>query len=182
MFHLFLTKFKNKIFTPAKRFELSYYRNQLIHLFVNDGVIAVALYGNIRFRDEPVNRKKLTEDIAFISVFRISYHLHPNPFFFFILKKTLLKIEVIFQTEQNLTVTIEATLKQMQEDGIIAQEGDNVRLLKSGHPAYDFLCALLWPFIDCNFIKRLLDFDINWIFQLIGCFVLVFILYSQINS
>lgn len=40
----------------------------MIHLFVNDGVVAVSLYGNIRFRETPVTKEKLLEDVAFISV------------------------------------------------------------------------------------------------------------------
>ena len=40
----------------------------MIHLFVNDGVVAVSLYGNIRFKESPVNKDKLLEDVAFVSV------------------------------------------------------------------------------------------------------------------
>jgi len=32
------------VYTPAKRFELSYYRNQLIHLFIPESIIAASIY------------------------------------------------------------------------------------------------------------------------------------------
>lgn len=59
-------------------------------------------------------------------------------------------MEVIFETERNLAETFEITLKQMKEDNIIELEDNSISLKKSGHPSYDFLCAMLWPFIDCN--------------------------------
>jgi glycerol-3-phosphate O-acyltransferase len=36
------------VIMPAKRFELSYYRNQIVHLFVNEGMISCSLYRNMR--------------------------------------------------------------------------------------------------------------------------------------
>ncbi len=35
------------VYTPKNRFELSYYRNQVIHLFVNEGMVACSVYARI---------------------------------------------------------------------------------------------------------------------------------------
>lgn len=35
-------------FLPLKRFELSFYRNQVIHIFVNESLLSVALYTRVK--------------------------------------------------------------------------------------------------------------------------------------
>ncbi|CAM0136523.1 unnamed protein product [Umbelopsis sp. WA50703] len=58
-------------FYGIKRFELSYYRNQVIHLFVEESIVCVALYTVIKRGGAKLQQRmqfdKLLDEIAFIS-------------------------------------------------------------------------------------------------------------------
>lgn len=84
-----------RVYYPLKRFELSYYRNQVIHLFVPEAVVSVAMYatikagGSIRAQRIPIF-PQLSKDVTFIS--------------------KLLKFEFVFDSgglHRNLDVTLE---------------------------------------------------------------------------
>ncbi|KAJ3330332.1 hypothetical protein HDU91_003605, partial [Kappamyces sp. JEL0680] len=61
-----------KVYYPAKRFELSYYRNQVIHLFVPECIVSVAMYatikvgGPVRAQRIPISTS-LVADVTFLS-------------------------------------------------------------------------------------------------------------------
>jgi glycerol-3-phosphate O-acyltransferase len=56
------------VYTPNHRFELSLYRNQIIHLFVNDGLVACGIYSYIKHNPQAIiNKKDLLADVAFLS-------------------------------------------------------------------------------------------------------------------
>lgn len=79
-------------------------------------------------------------------------------------------MEVIFETERNISETFELTLTELKGDNVIRVEDNSVYLLKSGHSYYDFICALLWPFIDCNillFFIHLTFFKKSCVFSLL---------------
>jgi glycerol-3-phosphate O-acyltransferase len=60
------------VYYPLKRFELSYYRNQVIHLFAAECLVSVAMYatikngGPVRAQRIPI-KTKLLEDVTFLS-------------------------------------------------------------------------------------------------------------------
>ncbi|KAJ3199272.1 hypothetical protein HDU82_000582 [Entophlyctis luteolus] len=60
------------VFYPAKRFELSFYRNQVIHLFITEAILSCALYATVK-QGGPVHNQKvkifpdLERDCTFIS-------------------------------------------------------------------------------------------------------------------
>eukprot|EP01114_Cavostelium_apophysatum_P020927 TRINITY_DN7157_c0_g1_i1.p1 TRINITY_DN7157_c0_g1~~TRINITY_DN7157_c0_g1_i1.p1 ORF type:complete len:731 (+),score=200.79 TRINITY_DN7157_c0_g1_i1:88-2280(+) len=128
-----ITKQKNvlqPVFTPAKRFELAYYRNQILHLFMNEGLVACSLYSNLRLRtDVSVDQTRLLEDVAFISM--------------------LLKMEIIYLPSPDMKITFQQTLNEMKERGTIEIDSEgNVKIGEKEILQFDFLCALFWPFID----------------------------------
>jgi glycerol-3-phosphate O-acyltransferase len=60
------------VYYPSKRFELSLYRNQVIHIFISEAVISCALYSTIKvggaIRQQRVRlNPNLKSDTAFIS-------------------------------------------------------------------------------------------------------------------
>lgn len=133
---------------PNKRFELSLYRNQVIHLFISEAVISTALYATIKAggptRSQRVKESKLLEDIKFLS--------------------TLLKSEFIFTAgsiESNMYSTLDNLVKsdvlivepEIGEPGQGFVEKANWVCLsekerKQGREHFDFYCFLLWPFIE----------------------------------
>ncbi len=94
------------VFTPDKRFvkliflfgshfqELAYYRNQIIHLFVNEGVVAASIYKHVKLNyEKSVSKSELLNSVSFLS--------------------QLLKIEVIFLPSPDIETPFEITLKWM---------------------------------------------------------------------
>jgi len=123
------------VFVPAKRFELSFYRNQIVHLFVNEGLLACSIYARNRKKlDTVIDTSQLLQDVAFLS--------------------RLLKLEFIYSTEA-ITEAFQTTLKQMKERGIlnfIDRDGQTISVRQEGYDQFDFLCALFWPFIDAYWL------------------------------
>ncbi|KAI9754159.1 MAG: hypothetical protein M4579_004827 [Chaenotheca gracillima] len=128
------------------RFQLSFYRNMTIHLFISEALVAAGMYSRVRQGGGPENQRisydALLEQVAFLS--------------------QLFRGEFIFPT-QGLSVNLDRTLQGLEEDQVIkidrelSQSGtpgkittieltDTERLC--GRENYDFYCFLIWPFIE----------------------------------
>lgn len=84
------------LYTPEERMELSIYRNQLLHHFVSEGLVACALYAVGKGRNETslvVSRCTLLKLVAFLS--------------------QLLKIEVIFKPSPSINHNFDETIAAM---------------------------------------------------------------------
>nr|KAJ3408035.1 hypothetical protein HK105_003260 [Polyrhizophydium stewartii] len=138
------------VYYPAKRFELSFYRNQVIHLFVAECIVLVAMYSTIK-AGGPVSAQRiaiapaLTDDTAFLS--------------------QLLKNEFIFGSG-GLGKNLHVTIAKLQQAGVLAvgqfdeteSRGAPVGARKFvtlsteerriGRENFDFYCFLLWPFVE----------------------------------
>ncbi|KAI7905108.1 uncharacterized protein BX663DRAFT_501774 [Cokeromyces recurvatus] len=123
-------------FYPIAAFELSYYRNQVIHLFVEEAIACAALYTVIKKGGgKPLQRMKydvLLDEISFLS--------------------SLLKSDMIYKpggVESNTRRTIqwlaENQVIEVTEDGWV---GLNDVERQCGRENYDFLCFMIWPFIE----------------------------------
>jgi glycerol-3-phosphate O-acyltransferase len=59
------------VFYAVKRFELSFYRNQLIHLFVHEAIVAVTMYTRIKMgglkSTQKISYDELLQEVAFLS-------------------------------------------------------------------------------------------------------------------
>ncbi|KAI8385656.1 hypothetical protein BD560DRAFT_383998 [Blakeslea trispora] len=123
-------------FYPIAAFELSYYRNQVIHLFVEEAIVCAALYTVVKKGGgKPLQRmpyQDLLDEISFLS--------------------SLLKLDMIYKpggVENNTKRTI-----QWLCDNNVIEVGDDkwVGLAdqerQCGRENYDFLCFLIWPFIE----------------------------------
>lgn len=95
-------------FYPISSFELSYYRNQVIHLFVEESIVCVALYSVIKKGGgKPLQRMKyedLFNEISFLS--------------------SLLKLDMIYKpggvennTERTIQWLTENSVIEVTEDG-----------------------------------------------------------------
>lgn len=119
------------IYTPIKRFELSYYRNQVIHLFVSEAIIACCLYRFKASDKRKLTRVPLNELMASAQT----------------LSRTL-KHEFIYKVLPEFKEAFEETLHAMVKNKVIVIEEDQVSLHPEGFDTFKFLCFLLWPFIE----------------------------------
>lgn len=59
------------VFYATKRFELSFYRNQLIHLFVHEAIVAVTMYTRIKMggakSTQKISMMELLNEVTFVS-------------------------------------------------------------------------------------------------------------------
>lgn len=123
------------------RFQLSFYRNMTIHLFITEALVSVAMYTKIKQGGGPDNQKisykDLREQVLFLS--------------------QLFRGEFIYPTE-GLELNLDATLSGLEADsvltltrnkeGVIETIGLSDAERKVGRENYDFYCFLIWPFVE----------------------------------
>ncbi|KAK0545665.1 hypothetical protein OC846_004701 [Tilletia horrida] len=128
-------------YEPEKHFELSFYRNQVLHIFVSESLIAVTLYTAIKkSSDNFMTFAELVRECSFIS--------------------TLLRNEFVFGTE-SLEVNLVNTVQSMEREGVLeirnppegrGQEhgtvGISERERKGGRENFDAFLFLVWPFVE----------------------------------
>ncbi len=118
----------------SRRLELAYYRNQLLHLFVSEGIVACSLnsFPCRRADDEGVEKSKLLESVKFLS--------------------WLLKKEFIYKPSPDIQDNFEETLEGLRRKGVLDISPDGKikeRGYIDGNFNYmEFLRRLFWPFID----------------------------------
>ncbi|KAF9214025.1 hypothetical protein BGZ59_004443 [Podila verticillata] len=124
------------VFYAVKRFELSFYRNQLIHLFIHEAIVAVTMYTRIKIggakSTQFISRTELLNEVTFMS--------------------RLLKTDFIYNPG-DIESNLEHTLEYLKKSNVIEiDEHGNVGLSDAeraiGRENYDFYCFLLWPFVE----------------------------------
>ncbi|KAL9109548.1 MAG: hypothetical protein Q9227_005884 [Pyrenula ochraceoflavens] len=127
------------------RFELSFYRNMTIHLFISEALVAAALYTKVKQGGGPANQRipgdALTEYVSFLS--------------------QLFRGEFIFEAGQGLAVNLKNTLTNLQSENVIEVNelpggGTSVELndieRQRGRENFDFYCFLIWPFVEAAWL------------------------------
>ncbi|KAJ3016431.1 hypothetical protein HKX48_004039 [Thoreauomyces humboldtii] len=152
------------VYYPLKRFELSFYRNQVIHLFLAEAILSTAMYATVK-AGGPVHSQRialrpfLAEDVAFVS--------------------QLLKAEFIYGPgglEKNLDETVErlrlADVITVEEETISASGAattglEDVKWIslsaeerRIGRETFDFYCFLMWPYIETYWLAAVSLFSI----------------------
>jgi 1-acyl-sn-glycerol-3-phosphate acyltransferase len=128
------------------RFQLSFYRNMTIHLFVSQALVCAALYLKVKLGGgEDAQRTSyafLREYVLFLS--------------------QLFRAEFIFDTRP-LDDNLRDTLRQLEDDKVIlTSHGDNDKNIASvelhpterstGRENFDFYCFLIWPYIEAAWL------------------------------
>ncbi|EPS32641.1 hypothetical protein PDE_07601 [Penicillium oxalicum 114-2] len=127
------------------RFQLSFYRNMLIHLFITEALVSVAMYTKIKQGGGPDNQRitfeALKAQVSFLS--------------------QLFRGEFIFPPE-GLVNNLEKTLRSLEADDVIsiARDASNVPQFVElseaertcGRENFDFYCFLIWPFIEASWL------------------------------
>ncbi|PGH19551.1 hypothetical protein AJ80_03887 [Polytolypa hystricis UAMH7299] len=128
-------------FYAVDRFQLSFYRNMTMHLFITEALVSAAMYSKIKQGGGPVNQQtsydELATQVSFLS--------------------QLFRGEFIFPPE-GLTANLEKTLRGLERDNVIkvTRDSDNKPTIielsdeerQCGRENYDFYCFLIWPFIE----------------------------------
>eukprot|EP00160_Parvularia_atlantis_P015407 Unigene4375_Nuclearia_a/m.13357 Unigene4375_Nuclearia_a/g.13357 ORF Unigene4375_Nuclearia_a/g.13357 Unigene4375_Nuclearia_a/m.13357 type:complete len:723 (+) Unigene4375_Nuclearia_a:178-2346(+) len=142
-----------------KRYELSYYRNEVLHLFVDEAIVCTALYACFKIGHNPdvfgrrgglvqsnrtVGRAELLAAVTSLS--------------------QMLKTEFIFAAgtvEENMdeAITMLASKNVLHEDA-----DGGVRIASeeflNGRENFDFFCFLLWPFVETYWLAAVTLFAI----------------------
>jgi len=135
------------------RFQLSFYRNMTIHLFILPALVSAAMYTRVKLGGAPESQ-------------RISFHDLKAQVFFL---SQLFRGEFIFPTE-GLDTNLDHTLRALESDAVVtltrsasgdgddggrqqigfaALSGEERRL---GRENFDFYCFLIWPFIEASWL------------------------------
>ncbi|KAL8997975.1 MAG: hypothetical protein Q9169_002897 [Polycauliona sp. 2 TL-2023] len=135
------------------RFQLSFYRNMTIHLFISEALVCAAMYTKVKQGGGPDNQRisfdELYEQVGFLS--------------------SIFRGEFIYPTA-GLLVNLHRTLVGLESDGVIkltrADPGKATNLdthdilsveispteRKMGRENFDFYNFLLWPFIESTWL------------------------------
>jgi glycerol-3-phosphate O-acyltransferase len=123
------------------RFQLSFYRNMTIHLFISEALVSAAMYLRVKQGGGPANQ-------------RISYNELRTQVLFL---SQLFRGEFIYPTE-GLAANLDNTLRGLEADRIVdlVRDGEGeitaVGLAAeeriAGRENYDFYCFLIWPFVE----------------------------------
>ncbi|KAF8453136.1 acyltransferase [Terfezia claveryi] len=134
-------------FYAVDRFQLSFYRNMVIHLFISEAIVAAAMYTRIKQGGGPalqiVPYGVLFEQVDFLS--------------------SLFRGEFVFPSE-GIKANLQRTLTGLESDGVITIDRSDEDLSKiiavqlsplerdSGRENFDFYCFLIWPFIEGSWL------------------------------
>ncbi|PPJ56632.1 hypothetical protein CBER1_01802 [Cercospora berteroae] len=134
-----------EMYYAEDRFQLSFYRNMTIHLFISQALVCAALYTKVKIggsdSEQIMPYKQLYDYVFFLS--------------------QLFRAEFIFPTtplEENLA----ATLRGLEKDGVLSlqtgQDGriQHISIAQSERDLdlenFDFYCFLIWPFIEASWL------------------------------
>ncbi|KAL7272195.1 hypothetical protein RUND412_005023 [Rhizina undulata] len=142
-------------FYAVDRFQLSFYRNMVIHLFISETVVASAMYTRVKAGGGPANQRifypDLFNQVSFLS--------------------QLFRGEFVFPTE-GIRANLDKTLKGLEADGVIniGRKGDNMEGVNyveisdkermCGRENFDFYCFLIWPFIEGSWLAGVAVFGL----------------------
>lgn len=127
------------------RFQLSFYRNMTIHLFIYEALVSAAMYTRVKQGGAPsmqdIPFDELKTQVAFLS--------------------SLFRGEFIFSGE-GLDTNLDKTLQGLEADNVVRLDRDengNITKVglskeerKAGRENYDFYCFLIWPFIEATWL------------------------------
>ncbi|TVY42307.1 putative glycerol-3-phosphate acyltransferase, mitochondrial [Lachnellula occidentalis] len=123
------------------RFQLSFYRNMTIHLFIAEALVCASMYTRVKQGGSPANQ-------------RISYDELRSQVLFL---SQLFRGEFIYPTE-GLGANLDNTLRAFEADKIVDLVRDsegNITAIDlsdveraAGRENFDFYCFLIWPFVE----------------------------------
>lgn len=127
------------------RFQLSFYRNMTIHLFISEALVSASMYIRVKRGGGPKNQEisyeELRSQVLFLS--------------------QLFRGEFIYPTE-GLALNLDNTLRGLETDNVVKlkrEENGKITTIglseaerACGRENYDFYCFLIWPFIEASWL------------------------------
>lgn len=144
------------------RFQLSFYRNMTIHIFISESLIAAALYAKVKQGGGSANQRMPEQEL----IGRVTF------------LSQLFRGEFIFPAGQGLRHNLEAAMRGLLRDDVLQVAEDGERMVglsdaerKQGRENFDFYCFLIWPFVDAAWLGavsllvlvRPIDSPVTWI-------------------
>lgn len=147
------TDLAEETYFAVDRFQLSFYRNMTIHLFVSQALVAASIYTVVKAGSSSDNHTitypALLSQVAFLS--------------------QLFRGEFIFQT-QGLAANLSQTVASLEAEGMISITRGKPRVMEDGNTSdiesvslseaerlsgrenFDFYCFLIWPFVEASWL------------------------------
>jgi 1-acyl-sn-glycerol-3-phosphate acyltransferase len=131
-------------FFAEDRFQLSFYRNMTIHLFISQALVCAALYLKVK-----LGGGEDTQRISYVSLREYVLFL-----------SQLFRAEFIFDTRP-LDENLKDTLKTLEDDRVVRTAGENGEITTielhpderaTGRENFDFYCFLIWPYIEAAWL------------------------------
>ncbi|KAL2130008.1 hypothetical protein VTI74DRAFT_7004 [Chaetomium olivicolor] len=127
------------------RFQLSFYRNMTIHLFISEALVCAALYTRVKQGGGPaiqdIPYRDLSDQVLFLSSLFRGEFIYSGEGLATNLEKTVLGLEA-----DNVI------LIERDEEGHITKIGLSDAERAAGRENYDFYCFLIWPFIEASWL------------------------------
>jgi 1-acyl-sn-glycerol-3-phosphate acyltransferase len=127
------------------RFQLSFYRNMTIHLFISEALVSASMYTRVKQGGSPD-----MQEISYGALYDQALFL-----------SSLFRGEFIFPSD-GLVANLDKTLRGLESDGIIQlnrDQGGKITKVglseaerKAGRENFDFYCFLIWPFIEASWL------------------------------
>ncbi|RMY86091.1 hypothetical protein D0862_11005 [Hortaea werneckii] len=160
-------------FYAQDRFQLSFYRNMTIHLFVSQALVCAAMYTKVKLGSSGGSgeEEKPSQRMTYQDLYDYTFFL-----------SQLFRAEFIFPTTP-LAENLKGTLKGLEEDCILktyplapdadrqvddtspGEEMEKETQIEStglhpleranGRESYDFYCFLIWPFVEASWLGNL---------------------------
>ena len=129
----------------ADRFQLSFYRNMVIHLFISEALIAASLYTKVKQggsnHTQRLKQVELTTKVSFLSqIFRGEFIFPAGQGLQYNLKKAMDSLIA------SKTLGVTQSDRGHEEIGLTDEER------KNGRENFDFYCFLIFPFCDAAWL------------------------------
>ncbi|KAI1845870.1 hypothetical protein JX266_007957 [Neoarthrinium moseri] len=130
------------------RFQLSFYRNMTIHLFISEALVSASIYTRVKQGGGPANQEipynELRDQVLFLSSLFRGEFIFPSDGLAVNLEKTVVGLE----NDRILTL-------KRDGDGKIVAVGLSDEERMAGRENYDFYCFLIWPFIEASWLAAI---------------------------
>jgi len=109
---------------------LDYYRNQLIHLYGKDGILAAVF--QVYNQNGKIHREKLLAEAEMLT--------------------NILWLEFINNPDSSIKMDLDQNITEMVHRGLLAIDGDQVTIASKAETRLSFVSQMVWPLIDAYWI------------------------------
>jgi Glycerol-3-phosphate acyltransferase C-terminal region len=147
-----VSNFINSDIANISRFQLSFYRNMTIHLFILEALICAGIYTRVKSGGDPSHQAmpyaELRNEITFLSQLFRGEFIFPPEGLDHNMRVALERLE-----EDNvISITRHAGVEDLYAPEAIELVELSVTERERGRENFDFYCFLIWPFIEASWL------------------------------